>query len=377
MNRIAEQDRHRRHRVGGVLRFGRLERGHAVGDRLDARQRHGPTRERLEEQEDGDRLERVRVWLGVRLGWRDDRPADDVDQADGDDAEGEEHEQIGRDREDVPGLAQAAQVGDGDQRDGHERDLDPEVVGGRDDRLDLGDRRCGRDRDRHHVVDQQGGCRDQPEDRRQVGLGHDVGAAAVRVGATDLPVRDRHDRQQDRDGDRDLERQDQRAGAGHQQHAQDLLGRIGRRADRVRAEDGQGLGLGQPFADLLLGRQRAAEDHRAHPVDQPSARCQGDVGRGLGDQRVGAHVPEIGGVGAFDPDAPVRRLATPQGPPPTDHMRTPLRLGRGMKNDSDGCPVRVRPAMVTERCQTPTRRRSARRSGRPADRIAAPTPSTS
>jgi hypothetical protein len=26
--------------------------------------------------------------------------------------------------------------------------------------------------------------------------------------------------------------------------------------------------------------------------------------------------------------APVRRLATPEGPPPTDHMRTPLRLGR-------------------------------------------------
>ena len=38
----AEQDRHRQHRVGGVLRLGRLEGGHAVGDRLDAGQGDGP-----------------------------------------------------------------------------------------------------------------------------------------------------------------------------------------------------------------------------------------------------------------------------------------------------------------------------------------------
>ena len=62
-----------------------------------------------------------------------------------------------------------------------ERDLDPDVV-----------RRSGTTDwiwaiadavdtdDRHHVVDEQGRGGDQPEDRREVGLGHDVGAAAVR-----------------------------------------------------------------------------------------------------------------------------------------------------------------------------------------------------
>jgi len=35
-------------------------------------------------------------------------------------------------------------------------------------------------------------------------------------------------------------------------------------------------------------------------------------------------------VGALDPDATVRRLATSQGPPPTDHMSTPLRPGRAL-----------------------------------------------
>ena len=41
--------------------------------------------------------------------------------ADGDDRQGQPDEQVGRDREDVPGLAQSAQVGDGDEGDGHER----------------------------------------------------------------------------------------------------------------------------------------------------------------------------------------------------------------------------------------------------------------
>ncbi len=44
--------------------------------------------------------------------------------------------------------------------------------------------------------------------------------------------------------------------------AQDLLGRIGRRADRVRAEDRQRLLLRQPLADLVLARQRPAEQRR-------------------------------------------------------------------------------------------------------------------
>ena len=210
----AEQDRHGGHRVGRVLRLRRLERRDAVGDGLDAGQRDRAAGEGLEQEQDADRLEVVRGGKGTASGSGrdlDDGPADDVDQADRDDPQGQADEQVGRDREDVAGLAQAAQVGDRDERDRDERDLDPEVVGGRDDRLDLGDRGGRRDRDGHDVVDEQRRGGDEPEDRGQVGLGHDVGAAAVRVGAADLPVRDGHDGEQDRDRDRHLERQEQRA----------------------------------------------------------------------------------------------------------------------------------------------------------------------
>ena len=50
-------------------------------------------------------------------------------------SQGEADEQVGRDGEDVAGLAQAAQVGRRDQDDRDHADLDPEVVERRDDRV--------------------------------------------------------------------------------------------------------------------------------------------------------------------------------------------------------------------------------------------------
>ena len=67
-----------------------------------------------------------------------------------------------------------------------------------------------------------------PKIERQVRPGDDVGAAAVRIGAADLAVGDSDDGQQDRDRDGHLDREQQRARPGHDQDAQDLLGRIGR-----------------------------------------------------------------------------------------------------------------------------------------------------
>jgi hypothetical protein len=53
----------------------------------------------------------------------------------------------------------------------------------------------------------------------------------------DLPVarRDHREEEGDRRGDRQA--QEEEAGSGEDQDAKDLLGRIGRRADRVGAED--------------------------------------------------------------------------------------------------------------------------------------------
>ncbi len=67
----------------------------------------------------------------------------------------ENDEQVGRDREDVAGLAQAAQVPDGDETDRADTDDDAPVDERRERRRDLFDSRRRRDGDRQDVVDEQ------------------------------------------------------------------------------------------------------------------------------------------------------------------------------------------------------------------------------
>ena len=94
--------------------------------------------------------------------------------------------------------------------------------------IELVDRRRRRHRDRHHVVDEQRGRGDEPEQRRQLLARHGVRAAAVGEGPADLAVGDRDDREQDRDRDRDLDaRHDSASGARQHEDPQDLLGRVG------------------------------------------------------------------------------------------------------------------------------------------------------
>ena len=100
---------------------GGLKAGHAVGDRLDAGQGDRATGEGLEKQEDAEPLgaegrRRLRATAGQsrsRCRPRPPRPS-----------QGQADEEVGRDGEDVAGLAQAAEVRDRDQRDGDEGDLD-------------------------------------------------------------------------------------------------------------------------------------------------------------------------------------------------------------------------------------------------------------
>ena len=141
----------------------------------------------------------------------------------------------------------------------------PLVVQARDRRSDLLDRRRGRHRDRHHVVDHQRRRRDKRHRPPEVPLGHRVAAAAGRIGEADLAVAD-GDRDQ-QDGDRDADPQSPRQGGdpAEDQDAKDLLGRVGRRADGVRAEDRERLLLRQPLAELLLARQRPAEQDGLAP----------------------------------------------------------------------------------------------------------------
>ena len=288
------------------------------GDRLHAGQRHGAPGERLEQEEDPQRLraERDRVWRCRELLHR---PRHDPGHPDGHDPECQPDEQVGRDREDVPGFAQAAEVRDGDQPDRDECDLDAYVVGGREDRLDLGDRGCGGDGDGHDVVDQERRGGDQPEDGRQVRLGHDVRAAAVRIRAADLAVGDRDDREEERDRDRDLDREEQRTGPREDQDPEDLLGRVRRRRDRVRAEDRERLLLRQALFQLVLVRQRPTEDDGPEPGESPAATRSWGGRRLTGDHLVGAGIPEERGVRPLDADPAVARLSALERLPTPDH----------------------------------------------------------
>ena len=136
-----------------------------------------------------------------------------------------------------------------------------------------------------------------------------VGAAAVGECETDLPVADRDHREQQRDRDRDLDRGEQCRGPGEDQHPQDLLGCVGRRADRVRAEDRQRLLLGQALADLLVDGERPPEQQRASRAMPRPTWVRGRRRGLLGDEVALARVPEVGGVGPLDANAPVAKLA--------------------------------------------------------------------
>ena len=117
------------------------------------------------------------------------------------------------------------------------------------------------DGDGHDVVDQQRARGDQRGDHRQVGAGNRVGTAAGWIGDADLPIArgDHGEEQRDRNGDREAEHQ--RPGAGEDQDAEDLLGRVGRGRDRVRAEDRERLRLRQALGDVVVDRERPTEQH--------------------------------------------------------------------------------------------------------------------
>ena len=152
-------------------------------------------------------------------------------------------------------------------------------------RVERGDR--GRDllhgrRRRHgdgqHVVDEQRRGGDQRRDPAEVRLGHRVRPAAGRIGDADLAVAEGDDPEQDRDRDADLDREAERraADAREQEREDDLLGRVGGRRDRVRAEDRERLLLRQALADLLLVGERPSEEDVLEPrVDAAHASSSG------------------------------------------------------------------------------------------------------
>ena len=124
-------------------------------------------------------------------------------------------------------------------------------------------RHAGRDADRHgqRVVDQQRRGSGQAGDRTEIVARDDVGAAAAGEREDRLPKRKRDRDQQDRDQDRDRLRLGHRRQAADHQDAQDLLGRVGDRRQRVRREDREPAEDSELVMASLIGRDRAADDH--------------------------------------------------------------------------------------------------------------------
>ena len=172
--------------------------------------------------------------------------------------------------------------------------------------------------------------------RPQLLAGDRVGPAAVRERVADLAVGDGDHGQQERDRDRDLDREQQRAGAGEDEHPEDLLRRVGRRRDRVGAEDRQREALRQAFADLLVGRERAAEHPRLGAAHRATERRARDRRLAPRDELVGAGVAEVGRVVALDADAPVARLAAGDGSATADHGWTSRCRGYGRRTRISG-----------------------------------------
>src|SRR3989338_9809265 len=96
--------------------------------------------------------------------------------------------------------------------------------------------------------------------RPEIVLGHDVGAATLRVRADRLPVRADDDGDQDRDGAPDGKRVAQRDRARQDQHEEDLLGRVRDGRQRVGREGRERGGLAESFVSLLCGRERSADE---------------------------------------------------------------------------------------------------------------------
>ena len=102
---------------------------------------------------------------------------------------------------------------------------------------DRGDAGRDRDRDGQEVVDKERARRDEPGDDAEVLFRDHVAAAALRVRADDLEIREHDDREHDADRDRERHRERERAGTGEREDAHRFLGRVGRGRDVVRGED--------------------------------------------------------------------------------------------------------------------------------------------
>ena len=274
----------------GVAALGRAEGRYAVADGLDAGQRRTAGRERPQQQDDQRGADRATVREAQRCRLGDRRVADeDLVEADGQHREDAQDEPVRGDREQRAGLVHAAEVHEHEDEDDPAAHPDRVRKECRERRREVLHTRGDRHRDRHHVVDQERGRRDERRVTAQVRLADGIGTAAVGVRVAGLPVAQRHEAQQADDHEGDPRRGQDHRGATEGEHEEDLLGRIGVRRDRVGAVDGQCETLRQQRLRHLVRAHRVADEQ---PLRRPESRICHDPTQ----RRLCADVAPLGAI---------------------------------------------------------------------------------
>ena len=176
-----------------------------------------------------------------------------AEHADGDEQQHRADEDVGGAGEQRAALPQSAQVHDHDQQD-RERDQRNrhglKHRKGRIESLDAGRHAHGHGQ---HVVGEERSGGDEAGQHAQVGVGHDVAAAAVGIGPDRLAIAEGDDDQQGDDDDGQPEDVLEAVLAGADQDEHHGAGRVGDGGHHVRREDRQGLPLGQALGQLRGG----------------------------------------------------------------------------------------------------------------------------
>ena len=123
----------------------------------------------------------------------------DIHQPPGDQAEEAGEKSVGRQREQQPGLAGAAQIGQRHQGEDAEAQLQRPRMQRRHRRGERADAGRDADRDVQHIVDHQRRGGEQSPALAEIVLGDGVGAAVGRIGDDGLPVGEIEDQQQQAD----------------------------------------------------------------------------------------------------------------------------------------------------------------------------------
>ena len=218
----------------------------------------------MQDQERRDRLQHLVRLHGRRVDHGAQAAGQVAEDANAHRREYHEDKEIGRHGEGRARFLDPAQVDDHDHEDQPHRQVHPVGVQGGERRGDLRHARGDRHGHGEDVVGQQRGACGLRGQLAQVVAGHDVGAAAARIGVNGLLVRHGDDQQQGGDGDRDREHVAEGQAAAGRQDDQDLLRGVGRRRQRIRGENRQP----DQLADGLvrrIGRRQRASDERGAP----------------------------------------------------------------------------------------------------------------